>query len=103
YDNPWSLAELDARLFGTEPPCRTRAEAVRRFVPYARAELARGTPLKAMTRHLLGLFAGRPGARLWRRSLGLLPNGPAGLAELEALADALTDGAVAADARAASF
>jgi tRNA-dihydrouridine synthase A len=44
-------------------------EVVRRFLPHIEAERARGTPLSAMTRHMLGLFHGHPGARGWRRHL----------------------------------
>ena len=39
------------------------------MIAYAERELAEGTPLKAMTRHMLGLFQGLPGARAWRREL----------------------------------
>ncbi|MEX0758093.1 MAG: tRNA-dihydrouridine synthase, partial [Tistlia sp.] len=46
-----------------------RAEVVARLLPYLEAECARGTPLKSMTRHILGLFNGLPGARAWRRHL----------------------------------
>jgi tRNA-dihydrouridine synthase A len=44
-------------------------DAVRAYRPYMAAELARGTHLYAMVRHMLGLFHGRPGARAWRRIL----------------------------------
>ena len=49
-------------------------------------ELAAGTPLRSMARHLLGLRAGLPGGRLWRRALSELPDGHIGLARLRALA-----------------
>jgi tRNA-dihydrouridine synthase A len=45
------------------------AEAVERFRPYIARQLADGVHLAAMTRHMLGLFHGRPGARAWRRIL----------------------------------
>jgi len=45
------------------------AEAVRRYRPYVARQLAAGTHLAAMTRHMLGLFHGQPGARAWRRIL----------------------------------
>lgn len=68
YQSPDLLGGVDAALFGdarrTEP-----AEAVRAFEPYIAARLAEGLGLHAMTRHMLGLFAGRPGARQWRRTL----------------------------------
>jgi tRNA-dihydrouridine synthase A len=69
YHDPTILADVDARLFGAAGPGPTPAQAVERYLPYARAELARGTHLAAMTRHMLGLFHGRPGARAWRRTL----------------------------------
>jgi len=86
YDDPWLIAELDARLFGGTLPAG-RTAVVRRLLPYLERELERGTPLKSMTRHLLGLFTGRPGARRWRRSLGALPPGRAGVDALRALAE----------------
>ena len=45
------------------------AEAVDAYLPYVQARLDEGVPLSAMTRHMLGLFHGRPGARTWRRIL----------------------------------
>ena len=68
YHDPGLLGEVDARIFGDdETVCPF--EAVERHRPYLAARLAEGVPLAAMTRHMLGLFAGRPGARLWRRRL----------------------------------
>ena len=43
--------------------------AVESYLPYIAARLAEGVPLHAMTRHMLGLFHGKPGGRLWRRVL----------------------------------
>jgi tRNA-dihydrouridine synthase A len=67
YHDSYLLAKLDARLFGTTAP--TRPEVVARMHRYAVAAVARGTPLRAIARHLLGLYQGRPGARAWRRTL----------------------------------
>lgn len=67
YHDSYCLAAIDARLFGTTAP--TRAEVVARMHRYAVAEVAHGTPLRAIARHLLGLYQGRPGARAWRRML----------------------------------
>ncbi len=67
YHDPYVLATLDAALRGAAPPAR--AEALRALRPYIEAECARGTPLPRITRHLLGLYAGRPGARAFRRRL----------------------------------
>ena len=67
YHDPWVLACLDAELRGVQPPAR--AAALRAFKPYVESELARGTPLKHITRHVLGLYLGQPGARQFRRVL----------------------------------
>jgi tRNA-dihydrouridine synthase A len=68
YHTPGLLGEVDARIFGVGARV-DEAEAVERYRPYIADELARGTHLAAMTRHMLGLFHGRPGARAWRRIL----------------------------------
>ncbi len=69
YHDPWPLAGVDARFFGAPAPVADRHAAVRALRPYVEAELARGTPLSRITRHLLGLFHGQPGAKRWRRTL----------------------------------
>ena len=69
YENPYLLAEADRRFFGSAAPPKTRLQVIQDFFPYAEAQLRTGTPLPAMTRHLLGLFHGVPGARAWRRHL----------------------------------
>ncbi len=67
YHDPYFLARLEQALYGTPPPAR---EAVLdRLRPYAQAELARGTALAHITRHVLGLYHGEPGARAFRRAL----------------------------------
>jgi tRNA-dihydrouridine synthase A len=67
YQTPVLLADVDSRLFGEE----TRAidEVVEDYIAYVEAQRARGVSLHAMTRHMLGLFNGRPGARQFRRHL----------------------------------
>jgi len=69
YHNPWILAEADRRLFGDPHPLPTRHQVIDTFIPYVERELAEGVPLTAMSRHLLGLFQGQPGARRWRRHI----------------------------------
>jgi tRNA-dihydrouridine synthase A len=69
YQNPYSLAAFEAALIPGHRPAPSRLEVIRRFIPYVEARLEAGVPLKAMTRHLLGLFNGLPGARAWRRHL----------------------------------
>jgi len=68
YHTPGILGGADARLFGGGETVGA-AEAVARYRPYIARELAAGTQLAAMTRHMLGLFHGAPGARTWRRIL----------------------------------
>ena len=67
YEDPWLLAEADARIFGRPGPAAHREQALLGYLPYVEARLQAGTPLGAITRHLLGLFQGRPGARAYRR------------------------------------
>jgi tRNA-dihydrouridine synthase A len=69
YHNPWILAEADARIFGAGTPVPDRREVVRRMRQFAAQQHAAGVPLHRITRHMLGLFQGRPGARAWRRHL----------------------------------
>ncbi|WP_226467762.1 tRNA dihydrouridine(20/20a) synthase DusA [Luteimonas panaciterrae] len=67
YHEPYVLHRLDAVLSGTEP--KPRAELLRALRPYAEAQLARGMPLKHLTRHVLGLFHGERGGRAFRQIL----------------------------------
>lgn len=69
YQNPYVLAEADRRFFDTDAPVRSRHDVIDAFAVYVEREFAAGTPLIAMTRHILGLFNGLPGARAWRRCL----------------------------------
>jgi len=67
YQTPALLADVDARLFGDAP--RNLEGAVDAYIAYVERRLREGVPLNAMTRHVLGLFNGRPGARQFRRHL----------------------------------
>ncbi|GHD27440.1 tRNA-dihydrouridine(20/20a) synthase [Halioglobus pacificus] len=69
YHNPWRLAEVDARLFGMDNPAHSRDDVVGALLPYVERELAKGTHLNHITRHILGLYQGVPGARKFRRHL----------------------------------
>jgi tRNA-dihydrouridine synthase A len=69
YQTPATLLAVDAELFKTAAPNPNAQEAVQAHMAYLAASLARGTPLHAMTRHMLGLFHGKPGGRAWRRIL----------------------------------
>jgi tRNA-dihydrouridine synthase A len=90
YQNPMLLASLEEKIFGTSAPS-TRGQVLRGYLGHIEAELERGTPLKAMSRHLMGLYAHRPGGRAWRRGLSLLPNGYAGFEQLSDLVDAVAE------------
>ncbi|MFM8442358.1 MAG: tRNA dihydrouridine(20/20a) synthase DusA [Methylococcus sp.] len=87
YHNPYLLAEADARLFGAREPSLTRQEIIAAILPYIQQGLERGHRLHAYTRHLLGLFHGQPGGRIWRRRLGEAATRPG--AGVEALLQAL--------------
>ncbi|MEO0774145.1 MAG: tRNA dihydrouridine(20/20a) synthase DusA [Pseudomonadota bacterium] len=63
------LAMADARIFGDDTSPQSPEDVVRAMVPHIEAHLAQGGKLHQVTRHMLGLFAGRPGARAWRRML----------------------------------
>jgi tRNA-dihydrouridine synthase A len=69
YQDPWSLMEADRRIFGDDHPLPTRHEVVERLLPFVEGEFSRGTPVGRITRHILGLFNGQPGARAWRRHI----------------------------------
>jgi tRNA-dihydrouridine synthase A len=91
YHSPDLLGEADRRIFGESGPDVTAFEAVERYRPYLAARLGEGVKLAAMTRHMLGLFGGRPGARAWRRILTVEANAPgAGLEVLDRALAALS-------------
>ena len=69
YQNPELLLDVDPLLFGEPAPYPDSFAAVEAFEPYIARELQAGARLHDITRHMLGLFAGRPGARLYRRCL----------------------------------
>ncbi len=69
YKSPALLADVDRLLFGECEPAPRPDAVLERMLDYAAAELERGTPLSAITRHMMGLLNGRPGARLFRRLL----------------------------------
>jgi tRNA-dihydrouridine synthase A len=69
YQNPWILADADARIFGTDGEPQSRRQVVHRMLPFIAAQHAAGVPVHRITRHMLGLFQGQRGARAWRRHL----------------------------------
>ena len=87
YQTPYVLAEADRRFFGAKTSVPTRHEVLERFLPYVEDQLARGAHLHAMSRHVLGLFQGMPGARAYRRHIS--ENAPRKDAGIAVLRDAM--------------
>lgn len=87
YQTPYVLADVDRRFYGGTHPVPSRHEVLERFLPYVERELARGTHLHAMSRHVLGLFQGLPGARAFRRHIS--ENAPRKDAGAEVIRDAM--------------
>ena len=87
YHNPYLLAEVDAQLFYSSDPIKTRHQVVMELMPYIEEHLHDGGRLHNITRHILGLFHGVPGARIWRRVLSenATKKGADGTVVLEAL------------------
>ena len=89
YADPAMLRTADRRIFGgparAEP---SRHDIARAMLPYVRRMRADGAPLHHITRHMLGLFAGQPGGRVWRRALGEGSHRPGAGAEV--IEEALT-------------
>ena len=70
YHEPANLLlDADALVFGHAEEARSAEEVALAMIPYIEAHLAGGGRLNQITRHMLGLFAGRPGARHWKRVL----------------------------------
>jgi tRNA-dihydrouridine synthase A len=69
YQEPWRLLEVDPLLFGEPAPFPTPKAAAQAMLPYIAKELEAGARLHSITRHMLGLFRGVPGARAFRRHL----------------------------------
>ncbi|AHF01237.1 tRNA-dihydrouridine synthase A [Thiomicrospira aerophila AL3] len=69
YENPYLLAEVDGLFYADPKPAISRAEVLEAIYPYIEAHLQAGGRLSHITRHMMGLFHGCPGGRLWRRAL----------------------------------
>jgi tRNA-dihydrouridine synthase A len=69
YDNPYLFATVDREIYGKPATPPTRHEIVEAMYPYIDGWVAKGVKLNKITRHMLQLFAGQPGARAWRRHL----------------------------------
>ena len=69
YHHPWLLAGVDPAFFDEAAPLRSPFEAIAPMTAYAARHVAAGGRLREVTRHMLGLFNGMPGARRWRQRL----------------------------------
>jgi tRNA-dihydrouridine synthase A len=69
YDNPYLFAQADSQIFGQDQPPKTRHQVVEAMLPYIEHHLKQGVRLHSMTRHMLHLFHGQPGSRIWKRHL----------------------------------
>ena len=69
YTNPYLLASVDQQFYGSNAPIKSREKIAEEFLNYVDNELTKGTRLQAMTRHILGLYHGMPGARQFRRHI----------------------------------
>jgi tRNA-dihydrouridine synthase A len=69
YHNPWILAQADRRIFNDPTPPPERHEVIECLLPFADRMASQGVPLNRITRHILGLYHGCPGARRFRRVL----------------------------------
>ncbi len=71
YQEPWRLLQIDSAIYGAPAPFASAKDAIEAFLPYVERELANGTRLHSITRHMLGLFHGVPGARAFRRHIAV--------------------------------
>ena len=84
YQNPSILTQVDRELFDANAPVVDSVKAIEALYPYIEQELSRGAYLGHITRHILGIFQGIPGARQWRRHLSENAHKPgAGVAVVE--------------------
>jgi tRNA-dihydrouridine synthase A len=106
YDDPMLLFALDppASKSSTRSAMDAhRNHVVREYYAYVESQLDRRTPVRAMTRHLMGVYNGARGARSWRRGLSELPDGTAGLRRLRSLIEERTDRDCNGDGEAATM
>ena len=69
YEDPWFLSEVDQILFKNPAIAKTRMEVLQQMLPYIEKEIANGEKLSHITRHLVGLYKGKPGGRKFRRHI----------------------------------
>ena len=87
YTNPYLLAGVDQQIYGSEKSIPTRKKIAEEFIQYVDNELSQDIRLQSMTRHILGLFHGMPGARQFRRHISENAHKPN--ATIDVLLDAL--------------
>ncbi len=87
YHNPYILAEVDQRLFQADTDVLSRQEIIEKLLDYIEHEISNGTRLHAISRHILGLYNGLPGARKWRRYIS--EHAPAADADVSVIKKAL--------------
>ena len=87
YQNPFILHAVDQMFFAENPSAKNRIEYLQDYMPYMMSELEKGTPLKHMSRHILGLFKGEKGGKQFRRHLSENSHKPG--AGIEVVNDAL--------------
>lgn len=88
YSNPYVLAEVDQTFYGSQRQPVTREQVMYQFMDYCAEQIAKGTKLSHMSRHILGLYQGLPGARQFRRVISERAYKPE--SGVEVLRDALT-------------
>lgn len=69
YSNPYLLAAIENKYFSVGEDVNHREQVIEKFIPYVEQQLKNNIKLSSMTRHILGLFMGQKGARIWRRTL----------------------------------
>ena len=67
YDNPYLLALADREIYGEDTPPPSRHQIVTAMLPYIDTQVSQGWRLNSITRHMLQLFHGQPGSRIWKR------------------------------------
>lgn len=91
YSNPYLLAEVDNAIYNDLQDIPSRMQVAEAYMAYIETELSKGTRLNHMTRHMLGLFQGMPGARLFRRHISENATKPgAGIEVVEKALEAIT-------------
>jgi tRNA-dihydrouridine synthase A len=84
YDNPYLLALVDREIYGDDTPPPSRHDIAVAMLPYIDEWTNKGWKLNSITRHMLQLFHGQPGSRIWKRLIteqSVLPSAGVGVIE----------------------